>query len=107
MLILYTNQKSPRTRKQRDQEKKIRTSQYVPKSKFKIMTRTKPDTFIRPGAEDFKKIRSIESNDHVAPKTPIPVYTGTAIIGIAVMHKSNAVPVFSKQQAEDISKMRR
>ena len=35
------------------------------------------------------------------------VYTGTAIIGIAVMHKSNLVPVFSKESAEDISKMRR
>jgi len=27
--------------------------------------------------------------------------------GIATMHKSNAVPVISQQEAEDISKMRR
>ena len=34
-------------------------------------------------------------------------YTGTAMLGIGVMHKSNAVPVFSQEQAEDLSKMRR
>ena len=35
------------------------------------------------------------------------VYTGDKILGIATMHKSNAVPVFSDEQAVDISKMRR
>ena len=34
-------------------------------------------------------------------------YTGTLVKGIATMHKSNAVPVISQQEAEDISKMRR
>ena len=34
-------------------------------------------------------------------------YTGDAIVGISTLHKSNAVPVFSKQDAIDISKMRR
>lgn len=38
-----------------------------------------------------------------APK----VYTGTKVKGIATMHKSNAVPVFSDEEAVDISKMRR
>jgi len=38
-----------------------------------------------------------------APK----VYTGTKVKGIATMHKSNAVPVFSDEEAKDISKMRR
>lgn len=35
------------------------------------------------------------------------VYTGNNILGIATLHKSNAVPVFSKQEALDIAKMRR
>lgn len=43
----------------------------------------------------------------IAPKKEDKVYTGTDIIGIATMHKSNAVPVRSKKSAEDISKMRR
>jgi hypothetical protein len=40
-------------------------------------------------------------------KTPDKVYTGTMIKGIGTMHKSNAVPVFSDEQAQDIAKMRR
>ena len=38
---------------------------------------------------------------------PSPVYTGTKMIGIAQMHKSNAVPVFTDEEVKDISKMRR
>ena len=35
------------------------------------------------------------------------VYTGDRLLGIATMHKSNMVPVFSQESAEEISKMRR
>ena len=35
------------------------------------------------------------------------VYTGTEIIGIAQMHKSNAVPIRNKKSAEEVAKMRR
>ena len=34
-------------------------------------------------------------------------YTGTKILGISTLHKSNGVPVFSDEEAKDISKMRR
>ena len=37
----------------------------------------------------------------------IPQYTGTKILGIGTMHKSNAVPVFSNEEAHDIATMRR
>ena len=54
-------------------------------------------------------IASLNSKDccGVATKAPEKVYTGSAIKGIATMHKSNAVPVFSQEDAIDISKMRR
>jgi hypothetical protein len=42
-----------------------------------------------------------------ATLAPAKVYTGTMVKGIATMHKSNAVPVFSDEQAIDISRMRR
>ena len=42
-----------------------------------------------------------------ATLAPVKVYTGTKVKGIATMHKSNAVPVFSDEEAIDISKMRR
>jgi len=42
-----------------------------------------------------------------ATLAPAKVYTGTKVKGIATMHKSNAVPVFSDFEAVDISRMRR
>ena len=42
-----------------------------------------------------------------ATLAPAKVYTGTKVKGIAVMHKSNAVPVFSDEEAIEISRMRR
>lgn len=50
---------------------------------------------------------SLNTNEYVAVKKPIPQYTGNVIIGIATLHKSNAVPVTRKQDAVDISQMRR
>jgi hypothetical protein len=43
----------------------------------------------------------------VAALRPAPVYTGTKIKGIGTMHKSNAVPIFSDEEAVAISQMRR
>jgi len=37
----------------------------------------------------------------------IPQYTGTKIKGIGTMHKSNAVPIFSDEEAVAIATMRR
>jgi hypothetical protein len=51
-------------------------------------------------------IKSVDTGGNAVLK-PSPVYTGTMVKGIATMHKSNAVPVFSDEQAVDISKMRR
>ena len=36
-----------------------------------------------------------------------PQYTGTKVKGIGTMHKSNAVPIFSNEEAHDIATMRR
>jgi hypothetical protein len=42
-----------------------------------------------------------------AVRAPDKVYTGTKVKGIGTMHKSNAVPVFSDEEAVEISTMRR
>lgn len=34
-------------------------------------------------------------------------YTGSAVVGISTLHKSNGIPVFSQEEAVEISKMRR
>lgn len=61
------------------------------------------------GATDRAGTAHIPSRDTggVAVLAPPKVYTGTRVKGIATMHKSNAVPVFSDQEAIEISKMRR
>jgi hypothetical protein len=59
-----------------------------------------------PPGRETKKINSLSTpGGSTAPVHK--VYTGDKIIGIATMHKSNAVPVFSDEQAVDISRMRR
>jgi hypothetical protein len=50
---------------------------------------------------------SLDTGLGVATMKPSKVYTGTMVKGIATMHKSNAVPVFSNEEAVEISKMRR
>lgn len=61
---------------------------------------------IPPGRNTTAHIGSVDTGGNALLK-PNPVYTGTMVKGIATMHKSNAVPVFSNEQAVDISKMRR
>lgn len=41
-----------------------------------------------------------------APRKSI-MYTGNEMLGIGAMHKSNEVPVFSKEAAVEIARMRR
>lgn len=52
-------------------------------------------------------IPSLESKEHFVAKVEPLRYTGNLVVGIATMHKSNAVPVISQEHAEQISKMRR
>ena len=59
------------------------------------------------GRGNTRHIPSLNSGAGVATLAPAKVYTGTKVKGIATMHKSNAVPVFSDQEAIDISRMRR
>ena len=42
-----------------------------------------------------------------AALAPAKVYTGSDMIGIGQLHKSNAIPIFKKSDAEDLAKMRR
>ena len=60
-----------------------------------------------PGRES-EKIPSLNAADmSPATKRDAPVYTGTKMLGIGTMHKSNAVPIFSDDDAKAISSMRR
>lgn len=56
---------------------------------------------------DQPRLPSLDSGAGVAAMPAPKVYTGDKIVGIAAMHKSNLVPVFNAEAAQDISKMRR
>jgi len=61
-----------------------------------------------PAGRESKRIDSLDTGHKGAVRTKdIPQYTGTKILGIGTMHKSNAVPVFSDEEAKAISTMRR
>lgn len=50
---------------------------------------------------------SLNSDAFNTFKKPTQEYTGTNMLGIGQLHKSNSVPVFRQQDAEDQAKMRR
>ena len=50
---------------------------------------------------------SLDTGLGTATRKESPRYTGTMIKGIGTMHKSNAVPIFSDEQAIEIATMRR
>jgi len=60
-----------------------------------------------PAGRETKHIPSLNTGNIAATKVEPKVYTGTKVMGIATMHKSNAVPVFNSEEAIEISKMRR
>ena len=65
-------------------------------------------TLSAPPGRETQHIPSRDTGHSGAVRTKdIPQYTGTKILGIGTMHKSNAVPVFSNEEAHDIATMRR
>ena len=59
------------------------------------------------GRSTSNHIPSLDTGGHVATSPPTKVYTGTKMLGIGTMHKSNSVPIFSDEEAVAIATMRR
>ena len=59
------------------------------------------------GRGNTRHIPSLNTGGGSTTLAPVKIYTGTKVKGIATMHKSNAVPVFSDEEAIEISSMRR
>jgi hypothetical protein len=71
----------------------------------KAFTNSKMPRIVIP--RDTAHIPSLNTGVGTAVRAPDKVYTGTKVKGIGTMHKSNAVPVFSDEEAVEISTMRR
>jgi hypothetical protein len=66
-----------------------------------------PDLSPPPGRSTSKHIPSRGDGVGVATRADDKVYTGTKMIGIGTLHKSNAVPVFCDDEAKAMANMRR
>jgi len=75
--------------------------------KKKVTVIDSPVVVTKPYIRETRKIPSLSTPGDASYLKPAKVYTGGNILGIAQMHKSNAVPVFKAEDAVDIAHMRR
>ena len=71
------------------------------------LARTRISPQYPPGREPQAIVSRPDTPGTVAARPADKVYTGTKIKGIGTLHKSNAVPVFSDDEAVEIARMRR
>lgn len=60
-----------------------------------------------PGRSTSHHIPSRSTGENGGTKKETLQYTGTKMLGIGTLHKSNAVPVFSEHEAQEMARMRR
>lgn len=112
-MIIHTHQKSKR-RKLNAKQRELQESwnnllkKYEPTKPVKnveLVSIAKPSIHIR----QTRKIESLNGGVDTLPGTKknANVYTGTNLLGIGTLHKSNAVPIFNKEEAKDQASMRR
>ena len=78
------------------------------KSKFTALKpSSKPQHACYREGAGVSKIPSLPFTGDVCARPADKVYSGGNILGIGTLHKSNAVPIFSSEEAKDIAKMRR
>ena len=79
----------------------------VARADRQVATEVKTFEYKLPDTSRNRQYKSHDSGKGFAAMPQRKEYTGTLVKGIATMHKSNAVPVISDEEAESISKMRR
>lgn len=108
---------SKKTRKQREREKLLWKKQ---QEQYKRPVISKPGVAWTPEVKKSleetlslkrdrltSNIPSKDSGIGVAVKKEANTYTGSKLIGIGNLHKSNLVPVFKEDEAKDLASMRR
>ena len=111
-MIIYTHQKSKKrkpTAKQRElaQQWEELLKKYEPKNPVKVKN-VKPFSPPKPYVRETPHYPSLITMQGSCTK-PIQgkVYTGDKMKGIGTLHKSNAVPIFTDEEAKDQASMRR
>jgi hypothetical protein len=114
MQMLFTSLGKSKKKKPNAKQRELNESWEKMLKKYTTKTVAKPKQQLSdvyslgaPACRETPKIPSLPFTGGPCPLKPNPVYTGDKIKGIGTMHKSNAVPVFSDQEAKDIATMRR
>jgi hypothetical protein len=116
MPVFYnTNRSKPAAKRKFRSADEKRSWELAQQSEFGIAgKRTKTESkvagfpsYAPPPGRETPRYPSRDTGLGVAARAPDKVYTGTLMKGIGTLHKSNAVPVFSDEEAVDIAKMRR
>lgn len=109
MTIIYTNQKS-RKRKPNAKQRQLAAdweeliAKWAPKSKVK---KVEPLSQPKPYRRETPQYPSLNSSEYNTYKKNVMQYTGDKMKGIGTLHKSNAVPIFTDEEAKDQANMRR
>ena len=118
-MIIYANNRSPKKLKQQKKKKLARKAgeynewlnsinniktNFSKNKNVNINNNTLSKKYIR----ETPKYESLETIGGCATKPVMGnTYTGTKMKGIGTLHKSNAVPIFTDEEAKDQANMRR
>jgi uncharacterized protein YnzC (UPF0291/DUF896 family) len=113
MTIIYTYQRSKKRKPNAKQRQLAQEWQELVKrsapqkiTKVKVVTNKIPSLSVPPGRET-PKFPSLNSSAYTCTKKQPLYYTGDKMKGIGTLHKSNAVPIFTDEEAKDQANMRR
>lgn len=113
MVMIFTTPKKSKQRKPSAKQRELKDSwekmmkQYEPKKPVRPASDSFSYSLGVPARREMPKIPSLPFTGGPCALKPSPVYTGTKVKGIGTMHKSNAIPIFSDEQAIEIATMRR
>lgn len=106
--LIYTHQKSKLSKKQRAaREALLKEQREIKRSLTSKTYEPLSLKFSTPAGRETAQIRSVGDGIGNATIGAPKMYTGDKMIGIGQLHKSNAVPVFRQEDAEDLARMRR
>lgn len=110
-MIIHTNQTSKRKPQNTAKRRADAKSWDALMKKYGVTNPPKPvEDVYKPKPLNHRQTQHIASKDTrqgVAAAAEVKEYTGSEMIGIGQLHKSNAVPVFRQSDAESLAKMRR
>jgi hypothetical protein len=112
MTIIYTHQRSRKrkpTAKQRElaRDWEELVAKYAPKSKTQGEKLALESLQPKPYRRETPYYPSLNSDEYAVYKKEALHYTGDKMKGIGTLHKSNAVPIFTDEEAKDQANMRR